>query len=86
MSIEGLAKAMSGEAAYLDMDDGRSIPVTVTPTSATNAAALRGDLFVPVDLVPAPGALVPDDIGRSAKLRLSKSWFGGSFPKLMEKS
>ena len=86
MSIEGLAKAMSGDAAYLDMDDGRTIAVTVVPTSATNAAALRGDLFVPVDLVPAKGALGPQDIGKSAKLRLSKSWFGGSFPKLLEKS
>jgi hypothetical protein len=86
MSIEGLAKAMSGDTAYLDMDDGRSIEVTVTPTSATNAAALRGDPFVPVDLVPAPGVLGPDDIGKSARLRLSKSMFGGSFPKLMEKS
>ncbi|MBC7478134.1 MAG: hypothetical protein H7317_08585 [Pseudorhodobacter sp.] len=86
MSIEGLAKAMSGDAAYLDMDDGRTIQVTVVPTSATNAAALRGDIFVPVDLVPAKGLLGPDDIGKSARLRLSKSWFGASFPKLLEKS
>jgi alginate biosynthesis protein Alg44 len=86
MSIEGLAKAMSGETAYLDMDDGRAIEVTVSPNSATNAAALAGDLFVPVDLIPAPGTLGPDDIGKSARLRLVKSLFGGSFPKLMEKS
>lgn len=86
MSIEGLAKAMNGEAVYLDMDDGRSIPVTVTPTSATNAAALAGDLYVPVDLVPEPGTLGPEDIGKSARLRLVKSLFGGSFPKPMEKS
>ena len=85
MSIEGLAKAMSGDTAYLDMDDGRTIQVTVVPTSATNAAALQGDPFVPVDLVPAPGVLVPEDIGKSARLRLSKSLFGGSFPKLLEK-
>ena len=84
MSIEGLAKAMSGDAAYLDMDDGRTIQVTVVPTSATNAAALRGDLFVPVDLVPAKGLLGPEDIGKSARLRVSKSLFGGSFPKLLE--
>ncbi len=84
MSIEGLARAMSGETAYLDMDDGRTIPVTVSPNSATTAAALQGDLFVPVDLIPAEGLLGPDDIGKSARLRLSKSLFGGSFPKLLE--
>lgn len=86
MSIEGLAKAMSGDTAYLDMDDGRTIQVTVVPTSATNAAALRGDIFVPVDLVPAKGLLGPEDIGKSARLRLAKSLFGGSLPKLLEKS
>ena len=86
MSIEGLAKAMSGEAVYLDMNDGRTIPVQVVVNSATNAAALRGDLFVPVDLVPPEGALGKDDIGKSATLRLSKSWFGGSTPQLPEKS
>ena len=85
MSIEGLAKAMSGETAYLDMNDGRTIPVQVVATSATNAAALRGDLFVPVDLVPPKGALGQDDIGKSATLRLSKTWFGGSSPQLPEK-
>ena len=86
MSIEGLARAMSGDTAYLDMADGRSIRVAVVATSATNAAALQGDLFVPVDLVPDAGVLGPDDIGKSARLRLSKSLFGGSFPKLLEKS
>ncbi len=86
MSIEGLAKAMSGETAYLDMNDGRTIPVQVVVNSATNAASLRGDLFVPVDLVPPEGALGKDDIGKSATLRLSKSWFGGSSPQIPEKS
>jgi hypothetical protein len=84
MSIEGLARAMSGDTAYLDMSDGRTIPVQVVATSATNAAALQGDLFVPVDLVPDAGALGPDDIGKSARLRLSRSWFGGSSPKQTE--
>ncbi len=85
MSIEGLAKAMNGEQAYLDINDGRSIPVRVVLTSATNAAALRGDLFAPVSLVPQDGVLGPDDIGKSARLRLSKSWFGVSFPSGLEK-
>lgn len=78
MSIEGLGKAMNGERAFLDINDGRTIPVRVLVTSATNAAAERGDLFVPVTLVPPPGALTADDIGRAAQLRLSRSPFNGS--------
>jgi len=96
MSIEGLAKAMGGEQAYLDINDGRSVPVRVVLNSATNAAALRGDPFVPVNLVPPDGALTQDDIGKSARLRLSRawfanswfanSWFGGSAPTVSETS
>jgi alginate biosynthesis protein Alg44 len=86
MSIEGLAKAMSGETAYLDISDGRTVPVRVVLTSATNAAADRGDPFVPVRLVPEDGVLGQEDIGKAARLRLSKSWFGGSFPNPLEKS
>jgi mannuronan synthase len=78
MSIEGLAKAMSGEMAFLDINDGRTIPVRVVVTSATNAAAARGDLFVPVSLEPPEGVLTVDDIGKAAQLRLSRSLFGGS--------
>ena len=78
MSIEGLGKAMNGERAFLDINDGRTIPVRVLVTSATNAAAARGDIFVPVTLVPADGALTVDDIGRAAQLRLSRSPFNGS--------
>ncbi len=84
ISIEGLAKAMDGAQAYLDLSDGRTIPVSVVVTSATNAAADRGEPFVPVRLLPEDGVLNQDDIGKSARLRLSRSWFGGSIPKLLE--
>ena len=75
ISIEGLAKAMNGDTATLDLNDGQSLPVRVETTSATIAAAMRGDVAVPVRIVPAPGALTPADIGKSARLRLSSSWF-----------
>ena len=81
MSIDGLGKAMGGEQAYLDMSDGRSLPVKVVLTSATNAAMQRGDLFVPVDLVPADGVLTAADIGKSAHLRLQRPWLNGSLGK-----
>ena len=86
MSIEGLAKVMGGDNAYLDISDGRTLPVQIVATSATNAAALRGDAFVPVDLLPPKGALGPDDIGKTARLRFTKNWFGNLLPKLPEKS
>ncbi|TNF21592.1 MAG: hypothetical protein EP318_06470 [Rhodobacteraceae bacterium] len=71
MSTEGLSRAMSGERVHLEMDDGRTIPVQVILTSATSAAAEEGDLFLPVRLEPQAGALTEDDIGKSARLRLS---------------
>ncbi len=80
MSIEGLSKAMSGQRAYLDINDGRTVPVRVVVTSATNAAAARGDLFVPVLLEPPEGVLTSEDIGKAAQLRFSRSLFGGSSP------
>jgi len=86
MSIEGLSKVMDGEKAYLDMTDGRSIPVRVVVTSATNAASMRGDLFVPVVLAAEDGVLGPDDIGKSARLRLSNSWIDVSFLTPPEKT
>lgn len=75
MSIEGLAKAVNGERAFLDVNDGRTIPVRVVMTSATNAAALRGDPFVPVNLVPMEDVLTKDDVGKAAQLRLARPWF-----------
>jgi len=77
MSIEGLTKAVNGEQVYLDMSDGRAIPVTVVQTSATSEAALRGDLYMPVVLLPDEGALGVEDIGKPARVRLSKQIFAG---------
>ena len=75
ISIEGLAKVMNGDQATLDVNDGRSLPVRVETTSATTAAAMRGDPSVPVRIVAEAGALTPADIGKAARLRLSSSWF-----------
>lgn len=86
MSIEGLAQAMDGYEAYLDVSDGRSIPVQIVLTSATNAASARGDLFVPVNLRPEEGALSPEDIGKTARLRLARTWFDVSFFKSDEET
>jgi hypothetical protein len=80
MSIEGLAKAMNGERAFLDINDGRSVPARVVVTSATNAAAAAGELFVPVQIEVPPGVLTEEDIGKAARLRLSRSPFGADFP------
>ncbi|WP_108483580.1 hypothetical protein [Oceaniglobus ichthyenteri] len=77
MSIEGLTKAVNGEQVYLDLSDGRSVPVQVIQTSATTEAALRGDLYMPVVLKAEPGALGADDIGKPARVRLTKQLFGG---------
>jgi hypothetical protein len=77
MSIEGLTKAVNGEQVYLDMSDGRAIPVKVVQTSATSDAALRGDLYMPVVLLPETGALTVEDIGKPARVRLSKPLLSG---------
>lgn len=84
MSIEGLGKVMDGERAYLDLSDGRSIPVRVVTTSATNAANMRGDLFVPVRLVAEPGVLTPADIGKSGRLRLVRPLIPGTSANTVE--
>lgn len=84
MSVEGLSKVMTGEQAYLDLNDGRTIPVRVVPTTATNAASLRGDPFVPVRLTSPDGALTPADLGKAGRLRLAKSWFNRAFANTME--
>lgn len=80
MSVEGVAKAMSGEQVFLDMSDGRSVPVTVVLTSATEAAAARGDLFLPVTMRAGDGVLGAKDIGKTARVRLTKPLFGGALP------
>ncbi len=72
ISIEGYAKVMEGASAWLDMDDGRRLPVRVVTTAATIAAIEAGERSAPVELMPAEGAaLTADDIGHSARLRLA---------------
>jgi alginate biosynthesis protein Alg44 len=84
MSLEGLTKAMNGDKVFLDMNDGQTIPVNVVVTSATNTASLRGDLFVPVTLIPTEGALANSDIGKSARVRFSKTLFGSAIPSISD--
>ena len=76
ISIEGLSRAMNGDQVHMDLNDGRSIPVRIVPSEATSAATMRGDLYVPVEVVTAAGALTEADIGKAARLRLSKSLLG----------
>jgi hypothetical protein len=71
MSVEGLSRALGGDAVWLDIDDGRSVRAEVVPGDATRAATLGGDSFVPVVLRPQAGALGPEDAGRTARLRLT---------------
>jgi hypothetical protein len=78
MSIEGLSRAMSGDKTYLDFNDGRTVPVEVVATTATYEANQAGELFAPVNLVSEEGTLTTQDIGESARLRISKSLFGGT--------
>lgn len=75
MSVEGLARAMTGDRVFLDLADGRSIPVQVLAGSSANSATLGGELFVPVQLIPEEGALTEADIGRYGQLRLAKPHF-----------
>lgn len=74
MSVEGLARAMKGDRVYMDLTDGRSIPVDVMAGKAANNAAMSGELFVPVQLITPEGALADEDIGKFAQLRLTKSF------------
>ena len=75
MSVEGLGRALRGDAVHMEMTDGRSIPVRVVTDERTHAARLRGDLFVPVTLASLGEAFTEADIGKSAQLRLSKDLF-----------
>ena len=75
MSVEGLTRTMKGDRAYLEMTDGRSVPVRVIAGSTANSAAMSGELFVPVQLVAEDGALTDADLGGFARLRLTKSYF-----------
>lgn len=76
ISIEGLTRALQGDPAVIELTDGREVPVTVNVRDTTRAAALRGDLFVPVDLTVPNGRLGPSDQNMSARLKLSKTLAG----------
>lgn len=76
ISIEGLTRVMQGDPARIELNDGRVYPVQVTVRDNTRSASLRGDLFVPVDLAVIGEGLMPSDINKSARLRLSKSLLG----------
>lgn len=76
MSIDGLNRALQGDPARIELNDGRVLPVEVLVRDTTRASALKGDLFVPVDLAVKGEGLDPSDINKSARLRLSKSLRG----------
>lgn len=72
MSVEGLSRAMKGDHVFLDLADGRSLPVQVVASQTVNAASLRGDPFVPVQLMPPADTISDADIGKFAQLRVTK--------------
>ncbi|MBD3666054.1 hypothetical protein [Sulfitobacter aestuariivivens] len=76
ISIEGLTRALQGDPARIELNDGRKYPVEVLVKDTTRAAALTGDLYVPVDLAVKGEGLDPVDVGKSARLRLSKTLLG----------
>ena len=75
MSVEGVGRALKGDNVFLDLTEGRSIPVEVVAGTGANSASIGGDLFVPVQLVPQEGTLTEADIGKYGQLRLTKSHF-----------
>lgn len=75
MSVEGLSRAMKGDRVFLDMTDGRSIPVRVIAGKGANMAAMGGQLFLPVQIVSEGDVLSDADIGKYGQLRLVKSHF-----------
>lgn len=79
ISIEGLTRALQGDPAIIELNDGREFAVEVQVRDTTRSAAMKGDLFVPVDLAVRGGeGLTSSDINKSARLRLSKT-LGGLF-------
>ena len=76
ISIEGLTRALQGDPATIELNDGREFPVEVLVRDNTRAAALDGALFVPVDLAVIGEGLAPSDSNKSARLRLSKTLGG----------
>jgi hypothetical protein len=84
MSIEGLGRVLDGDQVYLDMSDGRHIPAEVVMTSASHGASQRGDLFIPVMLSVPQGTITRADLGKTARLRLSRSILGIPMPAFLE--
>lgn len=84
MSIEGLSKVLDGNKVFLELADGRVIPSKILVTASTNTASLRGDLFVPVIIVPEEGRLNSSDIGKTGRLRISKTLFGFAIPSVLD--
>lgn len=76
ISIQGLTRALQGDAATIELSDGRKLAATVQVRDTTRAATLRGDLFVPIDLTVNGGGLTPSETNLSARLRLSKTLRG----------
>ena len=76
ISIEGLTRALQGDLATIELNDGRKLPVSIEVRDTTRAAALRGELFVPIDLTVKGESLSPSDANKSARLRLSKTLLG----------
>jgi hypothetical protein len=84
MSIEGLGRVLDGDQVYLDMSDGRTIAAEVVLNTASYGASQRGDLFVPVTLATPQGAITVDDMGKTARLRLSRKVLGLPMPAFLE--
>lgn len=76
ISIEGLTRALQGDPVTIELSDGRTLPAAINVRDTTRSAALRGDLFVPVELTVKGEILGPSDINKSARLRLSKTLLG----------
>ena len=51
VSVEGFSRAMRGDKVLLDLTDGRTIPVTIMAKTTSNAAAISGEVFIPVRLM-----------------------------------
>ena len=76
MSVEGFSRAMRGDRVFLDLTDGRSIPVQIMAKNTSNAAAISGEVFIPVRLQAEDGLLSEADIGKYGQLRLRTAFFG----------
>lgn len=76
VSVEGFSRAMRGDKVFLDLTDGRTIPVTIMAKNTSNAAAISGEVFIPVRLMADDGLLSDADIGKYGQLRLRTAFFG----------